>query len=612
VHQFLRHDPGLFSVAFFVCFRPVSASYPGGYEQHSDERRDRHVRRVAPQRAGYATAYLGKWHLDGEGKPQWAPERKFGFEDNRYMFNRGHWKQLEDTPDGPRVKTSNADGVPTYAIQGADEQSFATDFLADRTVEFIHAHRERPFCVMLSLPDPHGPDTVRPPYDTMFQDQTYRQPRSALKPDQGLPSWGQKQNGNYDQSKYYGMVKCIDDNVGKILAALRETELLDRTIVVFTADHGDLRGEHHRQNKGVPYEASAKIPLVIAYPGTIPPGQIVHQALGCVDFLPTILGLMGVSTAGDHHGRDASMLLTTGQAPKGWKDVSVLRGTGLEAGWLAAVSPRYKLVVSTSDDPWLFDLEHDPDELVNRFLDPAYRSTVRQLARELAEYGQRYNDPRAANPDIQADLQWAMQGTGEYRTTRPARPLRAKPPRKRKKNRRRERRQDSADPSLQDDHRIRPPLDRSAGGRSHDAEQAPAGSLRRTGASTCARRLRPHLGHLYGRRGVGPGAFQPPGRPDRVLLRAGRRRASDRRAAHAAVAAQRTGDSVAEIMVKEVITLSDQATLLDACECFILHRLLALPIVDHLGRMVGVVDVELYTDEISELADARRATTYSS
>ncbi|MHC4463503.1 MAG: sulfatase-like hydrolase/transferase, partial [Planctomycetota bacterium] len=56
------------------------------------------------RRQGYATGYSGKWHLDGTGKPQWAPERKFGFTDNRYMFNRGHWKQLEDTPQGPRVE----------------------------------------------------------------------------------------------------------------------------------------------------------------------------------------------------------------------------------------------------------------------------------------------------------------------------------------------------------------------------------------------------------------------------------------------------------------------------------------------------------------------------
>ena len=55
------------------------------------------------RRQGYATGYAGKWHLDGSGKPQWAPKRKFGFDDNRYMFNRGHWKKLEDTPNGPKV-----------------------------------------------------------------------------------------------------------------------------------------------------------------------------------------------------------------------------------------------------------------------------------------------------------------------------------------------------------------------------------------------------------------------------------------------------------------------------------------------------------------------------
>jgi arylsulfatase A-like enzyme len=374
------------------------------------------------RRAGYATGYLGKWHLDGEGKPQWAPERQFGFQDNRYMFNRGHWKQLEDTPEGPAVKARNPSGEPTYAVQGADEQSFTTDFLADRTVEFIHAHRQRPFCVMLSLPDPPGPDTVRAPYDTMYRDQTYQQPRSAGKPDEGLPGWGQKQNGGFDQAMYYGMVKCIDDNVGKILDALREAGVFDHTIVVFTADHGDLRGEHHRQNKGVPYEGSAKIPFVMAYPGRIPPGLIVHQALGCVDFLPTILGLMGVPTAGHEQGRDASQLLTTGQAPDGWKDVSVMRGTGLESGWLAAVTQRYKLVLSTADEPWLFDLELDPDELVNRFLSPEYRPVVRQLARALAEYHERFGDPRAAHPHLQADLQWAMHGTGDYLSQRPDKP----------------------------------------------------------------------------------------------------------------------------------------------------------------------------------------------
>jgi arylsulfatase A-like enzyme len=329
------------------------------------------------------------------------------------MFNRGHWKQLEDTPEGPRVKARGPGGQPTYAVEGADEKSFTTDFLADKTVEFIKAHAGGPFCFMVSFPDPHGPDTVRPPYDTMFADQTYRAPRTFDTPGP-KPSWGQPAGGFNGMAKYYGMVKCIDDNVGKILAALRAGGLLEKTIVVFTSDHGDLRGEHHRQNKGVPYETSACIPMVIYAPGRIAAGTTVREALGCVDFKPTILNLMGFSgTAGDE-GRDASALLVSGRAPAGWTDVVFVRGTGVEPGWAAAISDRYKLVYSTQDDPWLFDLQQDPDELVNRFTDPACREVVRDLSRRLADYGRVHTDPRLGNARIRADLAWAIEGQGPY------------------------------------------------------------------------------------------------------------------------------------------------------------------------------------------------------
>ena len=373
------------------------------------------------RRAGYATGYAGKWHLDGSGKPQWAPERKFGFADNRYMFNRGHWKQLEDTPNGPRVKARGPGDRPTYDVTGADETSFTTDFLADKTVAFIRENKGHPFCYMVSIPDPHGPDTVRPPYNTMFKDQEYELPRTYDRPDESLPNWGQPAGGFSGMAGYYGMVKCIDDNVGKILAALRDEGLLENTIVVFTADHGDLRGEHHRQNKGVPYEGSALIPFVIYYPAKIKPGTVVDDALGCVDFKPTILSLMGYKSK-DHEGRDASALFLSGEAPAGWNDVAFIRSTGDEAGWLAAVTERYKLIYSTSDDPWLFDLEEDPDELKSFFADPAYRETVRDLSRQLIAYGKKHKDPRAANAKIQADLKWAVEGEGPYVSTLPAKP----------------------------------------------------------------------------------------------------------------------------------------------------------------------------------------------
>jgi arylsulfatase A-like enzyme len=361
------------------------------------------------RRQGYATGYAGKWHLEGTGKPQWKPERQFGFTDNRYMFNRGHWKQLEETAEGPRVK-ARKNGKPTYGVEGADETSFTTDFLADRCVEFIDAHQAEPFCYMLSIPDPHGPNTVRPPYDTMFDGMAFEDPRTMHKPDKGLPSWGQKQartlNGK-QMARYFGMVKCIDDNVGKILKALEAAGVLEKTIVVFTSDHGDLCGEHGRHNKGVPYEASARIPFVIRCPARIPAGTVVRQALSCVDVLPTLVRLMGFKTTGAEQGRDASALFCTGRAPEGWTDVAFVRSTGRSnsgRAWLAAVTPRHKLVYSDRDEPWLFDLAKDPDEVVNFFADPAYADVVRSLSKQLIGYADRYGDPYVEAPNIRDAL----------------------------------------------------------------------------------------------------------------------------------------------------------------------------------------------------------------
>ncbi|MCH7725604.1 MAG: sulfatase [Planctomycetes bacterium] len=367
------------------------------------------------RRQGYKTGFAGKWHLDGSGKPQWAPRRKFGFDDNRFMFNRGHWKQMEITQTGPRVAARNKAGTPTYAIGGANKNNFTTDFLTDRTIDFIGANKDKPFCYMLSLPDPHGPDTVRAPYDTMFADQTYEQPLSAKKSAKGLPSWGAKQQGGFNMAKYYGMVKCIDDNVGKIIDALRKDKVLDRTIIVFTSDHGDLRGEHHRHNKGVPYEASSRVPFLIHCPGKIKPGTIVDEALTSVDFLPTILRLIGVKSAELEEGRDASALLASSEPVEGWEDVAFLRGTGKERGWLSVVTDRYKLVYSPIDPPWLLDLQRDPDEVTNFFQHAGYREIVQRLSKSLRNYGKVHKDPFIQLPRIKADLDWAISGTGPYR-----------------------------------------------------------------------------------------------------------------------------------------------------------------------------------------------------
>ena len=363
------------------------------------------------QKEGYSTGYSGKWHLDGHGKPQWGPKRQFGFADNRYMFNRGHWKVLEDTPNGPRVKTQK-NGKPSYDITGADGTSFTTDWLTTKTLNFINENKEKPFCYMVSYPDPHGPDKVRAPYDKMYTHMKFEKARTSGKAKKGVPRWAEPKRGGADQAQYYGMIKCIDDNIKRILETLKTNDLLDNTLVVFTADHGDMRGEHDRQNKGVPLEASAKVPFLLRYPKKVAAGKIISEALGGVDFLPTILGLMGFSGTGKEDGRDASKLFTE-KVISGWEDVSFIRGTG-NSNWVSAMDKRYKLILSSTDEPWLIDKVKDPDELQNFCFKPECRERVRQLGKALKAYGDQYDDKSLKQKRPLYDLAWAVGDAEQY------------------------------------------------------------------------------------------------------------------------------------------------------------------------------------------------------
>ena len=371
------------------------------------------------RRRGYATGYAGKWHLESAARPGWQPPRKFGFEDNRYMFNRGHWKHLELTPDGARIGAVDARGEPTYALAGADAKTFTTDFLADRAIDFVRAHRDQPFCYVLSIPDPHGPNTVRAPYDTMFSPAKFQQPHTATQPGQKLPSYAATIAQRFNQQQmawYFGMVKCIDDNIGKVLAALRETGVLEKTFIVFTSDHGDMCGEHGRDNKGIPLEASARVPFIVYAPGVVPPQTHIKPALANVNFKPTILSLMGVPNPGEAEGRDVSAFFR-GQATESPEPAFLRIGSGEEGGsrgWLGAFTRRHKLVIGADGEPALFDLETDPDELNNLFTSPAHREIVRTLGRALADYARKHRDPHGEIPAVRQVLAWAAEGRGDF------------------------------------------------------------------------------------------------------------------------------------------------------------------------------------------------------
>lgn len=369
---------------------------------------------------GYATGYIGKLHLNGKGRPQWHPERDFGFTDHSYMYNRGHWKKIVEK-----------NGVPEFRldenIQTADSLTYPTDYFTNRAIEYIRAHRDSTFCCVVAYPDPHSANQVRPPYDTMYQSMKFLTPASAAADTLRMPAWAHGCNYPEDQpedmASYFGMVKCIDDNVGRLLATLKETGIIERTLIVFTSDHGDMCGQHGLINKGVPMDDASRIPLIVSYPAALPSGTRVEAVTSVVDFTPSLLAICGISSPSSQpsfDGRDLSELWKGKKLPDQEEDVIFMRAPTVgrvksdwdesriekRSLWIAAVTPDYKLIYSEHDTdcPWLTDLRKDPMEIVNCFDDPAYRSTVFRLTKALQAYGLRYKDPRLSHPKIASEI----------------------------------------------------------------------------------------------------------------------------------------------------------------------------------------------------------------
>lgn len=345
---------------------------------------------------GYATAYVGKWHLAGHAKYTFGIEYKAGFDDNRYMMRGGHAPYFH-------IKDGEIKGIGDKAAAKLpqDEIIHLTDYFTDKTLEILEDKKDQPFCLMLSIPDPHTPDYARPPYRTMYDDMDVQAPKTMDPKHTAVkPSWatGDAKDKNEAKSfgdkalrQYFGMVKHIDDKVGEILAFLDDNDLADNTIIVFTADHGDMFYEHNRRNKGVPYEASARVPFVIRYPDGIKAGKVINTAYNNIDFVPTVLAMMDVKTNAEFHGIDASDDFMNNEMNITGDRITYFAKSG--GWWVCAVNDRYKLVIDKKEKPYLFDLEKDPDELINFYYDEAYATIAKELQTELFKQMNEFDEP---------------------------------------------------------------------------------------------------------------------------------------------------------------------------------------------------------------------------
>ncbi|MFI3318262.1 MAG: sulfatase-like hydrolase/transferase [Rikenellaceae bacterium] len=348
---------------------------------------------------GYSTSYVGKWHLAGDDKKyDFNIKYKAGFADNRYMMTAGHAPYLRKTDDG-MVGVNKKQGAKVDMEK--EGLVHMTDYFTDATLEIIDRDKDKPFCIMVSIPDPHTPDVARAPYDTMYNHLTPEIPYTMRDEiaDQ-RPAWGGARGSRNEADEfkpvsllqYFGMVKHIDDCVGQMIARLEEHGILDNTIVVFTSDHGDLFFEHRRMNKDKPYAASSLIPFVIRYPEKITAGRVMNGAYVNTDFAPTILSLMGVESDAKFHGEDTAADFMAKKDSKQMLSRYVEFGE-CTGSWVALADSRYKLVLSRDEKPWLFDLESDPHEIVNQYSKSKYEGISKQMQTELNRQLELFESP---------------------------------------------------------------------------------------------------------------------------------------------------------------------------------------------------------------------------
>ena len=330
--------------------------------------------------AGYATGYIGKWHLDGLPRFRFTPPgpRRLGFDDFWAVWNCHHdyfkGTYYRDTPEVQRIT-----GYEPFAQ-------------TDMAIEFMEQQQTRPFALALSWGPPHGPLELVPDEFRRRVDPAQLTLPPNIDPDTmprwalsiAVPPWAPEPgvttrfDGNPEQrireslACYYAGITALDVCFGRLLDSLERLGLADNTVVVYTSDHGSMHWSHNRIRKQQPWEETIRVPLLIRAPEQLPCGQSSEVLASTVDLLPTVLELLGEPIPASLDGisvRDA--VAGTGPAPE-----SVLIGVpvpvdgvteeGVGRAWRGVRTARHTYARWEDGETWvLYDNSQDPYQLNN-------------------------------------------------------------------------------------------------------------------------------------------------------------------------------------------------------------------------------------------------------
>ncbi len=305
-------------------------------------------------KAGYDTGYIGKWHVDGHGRSSFIPrERRQGF---------NYWKVLECTHDYNH-SFYFADGPEKQQWEGYDAVAQTRD-----AQDYVlgHAKGDKPFVLFLAWGPPHDPyQTASPKYREMYD------PAKLILPPNVPASIADQVRGR--MAGYDAHCTALDQCFGDLWQTCKDAGVDDNTVIVFTADHGDLLGSHGAYNKQQPFDESVRVPLLMHWPAKWGrTGRHLTGTTNTEDLMPTILGLCEVPIPPSVQGVNLAAYLAGGKDPT--DSASLILCPAPFGQWNRLLGGReYRAVRTTRytyardlKGPWLlFDNERDPYQMEN-------------------------------------------------------------------------------------------------------------------------------------------------------------------------------------------------------------------------------------------------------
>ena len=322
---------------------------------------------------GYTTGYIGKWHLDGHGRESYIPpDRRHGWEywkgaECDHTYNHSHYY----TDDSDQIQYW--EGYDAFA-QTKDAQQYVRD----------HAQGSQPFILVLSYGEPHFPHGTAPAeYRALY-------PAEKIKLPPNVPQ-AMQARARREAQGYYAHCTALDKCIGDLLDTLKEAGAESNTIVVFSADHGEMMGSHGcpPTMKQVPWNESARVPFLLRYPadseGTA--GRVVSTPLTTPVILPTLLGLAKESVPKTVEGENLSRLIRDGHEEKNravlYMAVAPFGPPEFLKEYRAIRTSQFTYIRSL-DGPWLmFDDDADPYQMDNLIGKPEFHAQQAKLDAQL-------------------------------------------------------------------------------------------------------------------------------------------------------------------------------------------------------------------------------------